>query len=133
TDDGYRGHVDTIEPVLSGWIADTTHPTAAVSFWLSIDGRPRLSVVADRPRRDVVAAAGLKMPNCGFSVELPAPVRDGEEHELALLLSDGRKLQLPGLPPRVALGLVLPELIPAREAGLGAVLDLLRRTDGESG
>src|SRR6266853_1894689 len=101
---GYRGHVDAIEPVLSGWVTEVARPAAPVGFTVSIDRGDRASVIADRPRSDV-AAAGLAAPNCGFSVELPVQFRDGREHELALLLGDGRNLHLPGLPPSVALGL----------------------------
>jgi ribosomal protein S18 acetylase RimI-like enzyme len=118
--------------VLSGWLAEAGRPAAPVSFSLRIDGRHRLAVTADRPRADV-AAAGLAGPNCGFAVDLPAGFCDGGEHELALLLPDGRNLALPGLPPSVALGLVVPQLLPARDVGLSAVLDLLRRNDFEAG
>lgn len=130
--DGYRGHVDAIEPVLSGWLAEMARPAAPVSFSVSIDGIPLLSATADRPRADV-AAAGMAGPNCGFAVDLPARFCDGREHELALLLADGRRLNLPGLPPTVALGLVLPELLPGHHVRLDAVLDLLRRNDFEAG
>lgn len=129
---GYRGHVDAIEPVLSGWVIEITQPAAAVGFTISIDRHRCASVIADSPRSDV-AAAGLATRNCGFSVELPARFRDGREHELALLLPDGCKLGLPGLPPSVALGLVVPELLPASAVSLDDVLDLLRRNDLEAG
>lgn len=130
--DGYCGHVDAIEPVLSGWVSETRRPSVPVGFLLCLDGGERVAVNADRERADV-AAARLAGPHCGFSVALPSGWRDGNEHELALLLPDGRRLSLPGLPPRIALGLVLAEVIPAEAAGLDAVLDLLRRTDAESG
>jgi len=129
--DGYNGHVDTIDPVLSGWIAKTAQ-TAPVHFSLQIDRSHRVSVIADRPRYDV-AASGLAGPNCGFSIELPTRFCDGGEHELAVLLADGRNLDLPGLPPSVALGLVLPQVVPANAVGLDAVLELLRRNDVEAG
>lgn len=128
---GYRGHVDTIDPVLSGWIAKIAQ-AAPVHFSLQIDRSYRVSVIADQPRHDV-AASGLAGPHCGFSIDLPTRFCDGGEHELALLLADGRNLNLPGLPPSVALGLVLPQLVPASEVGLDAVLDLLRRNDVEAG
>jgi ribosomal protein S18 acetylase RimI-like enzyme len=130
--EGYRGHVDAIEPVLSGWVAALARPRAPVTFILSIDRRHAGPVIANRPRADV-AAGGLAGPNCGFSVDLPPRVLDGAEHELALLLSDGRRLNLPGSPPSVALGPVHADLIPARAARLDAVVDLLRRTDFEGG
>jgi len=129
---GYRGHVDAIEPVLSGWVAEIERPTAPVSFFVSIDRSHRISVIADRLRADVVAS-GLAGPNCGFSVDLPPRFLDGAEHDLALFLSDGCSLNLPGSPASVALGPVRAELIPAAAASLGAVADLLRRNDFESG
>jgi ribosomal protein S18 acetylase RimI-like enzyme len=99
---------------------------------LSIDRRHPVPVVADRLRADV-AAAGLAGPNCGFSVELPPRVLDGAEHQLALLLSDGYRLDLPGSRASVALGPVRADLIPAGAASIAAVADLLRRTDFEAG
>jgi ribosomal protein S18 acetylase RimI-like enzyme len=129
---GYRGHVDAIEPVLSGWVTDSIHPLDPVVFFVGIDEQRRFQVVADRLREDV-AAAGLAAPRCGFAFELPSRFRDGGEHEIALLLPDGRNLNLPGSPPRVALGELRAELVPAGAADRDAVLDLLRRTDFEAG
>lgn len=129
---GYRGHVDTVEPVLSGWVTDTVQPSEPVVLFVGIDGQHRFPVVADRPREDV-AAAGLAGSRCGFAFEVPSRFRDGGEHELALLLPDGRSLDLPGSPPRVALGDIDAELVPSGAAALSAVLALLRRTDYEAG
>src|SRR5688572_7872277 len=88
---GYRGHVDAIEPVLTGWVVDAMQPAEPVAFSVAIDGESLVSISAGRPRPDV-AAAGLGGPNCGFAVELPSRVLDGAEHDLALLLPDGRSL-----------------------------------------
>ena len=129
---GYRGHVDAIEPVLSGWLADTSRPSAPVAFVVNIDRIHRIAVVADRPRADV-AAAGLAAPNCGFSVDLPPGIFDGAEHDVALLLPDGRDLNLPGSRSSVALGPVRADLIPTSAASVDAVAELLRRTDFEAG
>ena len=129
---GYRGHVDAVEPVLSGWIAEIAHPTVPVRFVLSIDRDHRVPVIADRPRPDV-AAAGLAGTHCGFAIELPRRLLDGAEHELAFVLPDGRCVILPGMPPSVALGPVRADLVPAGTASLDAVLDLLRRNDFEGG
>ncbi len=129
---GYRGHVDTIEPVLSGWIADTAQPDVPVSLIINIDGRYAGSVTADAPRPDV-AAAGLGGKRCGFSLRLPPHFLDGEEHQIAFHLREGRELALPGVPARVTLGPVRPKLIPAAAANVAAVHDLLRRTDAEDG
>lgn len=129
---GYVGHVDAIEPVLAGWLAEAARPSAPVAFFVCIDGADRIAVVADRPRPDV-AAAGLAAAGCGFRLDLPPAALDGIEHEIALVLPDGRRLNLPGLPPRVALGPVAAELVPTGGAGRDAVLDLLRRTDDEAG
>lgn len=130
---GYRGHVDAVEPMLSGWVTDIAHPSEPVVFFVGIDGQHRFPVVADRPRDDV-AAAGLAGPLAGFSFEIPSRFRDGSEHGIALLLPDGRDLSLPGALPRVALGKISAELVPAGTAAdVAAVLDLLRRTDSEAG
>src|SRR5207247_688312 len=59
--DGYRGHVDAIEPVLSGWVTEVARLDTPVGFTVSIDHSHCLSVVADRPRDDV-AATGLAAP-----------------------------------------------------------------------
>ena len=129
---GYRGHVDAVEPVLSGWVSEIERPAAPVRFFLSIDRSPPIPLTADRLRADV-AAAGLASANCGFSIDLPARLLDGAEHDLALILSDGRRLNLPGRPASVALGPVRADLIPAGAASLDAVADLLRQTDLEGG
>ena len=129
---GYRGHVDAVEPVLSGWVSEIAYPAAPVGFIVSVDRGHRIPVVADRKREDV-AAAGLAAPDCGFAVDLPAGVLDGAEHDLALLLPDGRSLNLPGCPASVALGPVRLDLVPASAASVDTVDDLLRRTDSEAG
>lgn len=129
---GYRGHVDAVEPVLSGWVSEIAHPAAPVAFVVSIDGGHRIPVLANRKREDV-AAAGLAGPDCGFAVELPAGVLDGALHDLALLLPDGRSLNLPGCPVSIALGPVPAGVVPAAAASLDAIADLLRRTDLEAG
>jgi GNAT superfamily N-acetyltransferase len=129
---GYRGHVDAIEPTLAGWIVDAARPAEPVAFSVAIDGERLVSVSTGRPRLDVVAA-GLGGPNCGFAVELPSRVLDGAEHQLALLLPDGSSLNLPGAPPRIALGPVNADIVPAGAARPDAVFDLLRRNDAEAG
>jgi len=129
---GYRGHVDAVEPVLSGWVSEIAAPAAPVTFIVSIDRGHRIPSIAARPRDDV-AAAGLAPPNCGFSVDLPLCFLDGFEHDFALLLPDGRSLNLPGSPASVALGPVCVELIPAAAVSVELVADLLRRTDFEAG
>ena len=129
---GYRGHIDAVEPTLSGWLAEIARPATPVALVLSIDGERRTAAIADRPRPDV-AAAGLGGTNCGFRIDLPSDILDGAEHEIALLLPDGRALSLPGSPGRVALGPVHAELVPAGAVEVAAVLDLLRRTDLEAG
>src|SRR5690348_5914130 len=90
---GYRGHVDAVGPTLAGWVSEIDHPSRPVVFVVSIDGEQRLAAVADGLRADV-AAAGLAAPRCGFAVALPAPVIDGAEHRIRLLLPDGRPLNL---------------------------------------
>ena len=130
--DGYRGHVDAIEPVLSGWVSEIARPAVPVSLCLGIDGGRPIWLIAERPRPDV-ATFGLAEANCGFAVELPADCLDGGEHCLRLLLPDGRNLNLPGLPEPVALGPVRAELVPPQLATIAAVAELLRRTDHESG
>src|SRR5262249_35761222 len=102
---GYRGHIDSVEPVLSGWIAELARPKSPVAFVVAIDSTYRLAARADRPRPDV-ASAGLASPECGFAVALPRRFLDGAEHCLELLLPDGESLNLPGCPPNVALGAV---------------------------
>jgi hypothetical protein len=88
--EGFRGHVDAIEPVLSGWVVHLARPSVPVTSFLRIDRSHPVPVIADISRPDV-AAAGLGGPNCGFSVDLPAQFLDGAEHELALRLPDGRR------------------------------------------
>jgi ribosomal protein S18 acetylase RimI-like enzyme len=128
----YRGYVDTVEPELSGWVAQVGRPGEPVALVVSIDRGHRLALSADRPRPDV-AAAGQGGPSCGFRVALPSQFLDGAEHELDFLRPEGGSLGLPGTPLRAVLGPVPADLIPAAAADSDAVLDLLRRTDFESG
>jgi ribosomal protein S18 acetylase RimI-like enzyme len=128
----YRGGIDRIEPLLAGWVAEIARPEAPVALLAVIDGGYRINAIADRPRPDI-AAAGLAGPRCGFRIALPPHLLDGAEHDLAVLLPDGRNLNLPGAPPRVALGPVRAELIPGSAVDADAVRDLLRRTDAEAG
>src|SRR5437588_773333 len=109
---GYRGHLDAVEPVLSGWVNEAAWPNRPVRFFLGIGPGHPTPVIADRPGADV-AAAGLGGPNCGFSLVPPAHLLDGTEHELGFILPDGRRLNLPGGPANVALGPVRADLIPA--------------------
>ena len=129
---GYRGGIESIEPVLSGWVTEIERPEAPVALLAVIDSRHRIAAIADRSRRDI-AAAGLARPRCGFRIALPPHLLDGAEHDLAVLLADGRNLNLPGNPVRVALGPVRAELIPGTAVEADAVLELLRRTDAEAG
>src|SRR5207247_7627053 len=57
----------------------------------------------------------------------------GAEQRLDLLLPDGRSLDLPGCPRRVALGPVAAELVSPVAASVASVADLLRQTDREGG
>ncbi len=129
---GYRGHIDSVEPVVAGWVAEVARPAATVAFVLVIDRHYRIAARADQPRPDV-AAAGLAAAGCGFAIELPARFLDGAEHRLELLLPDGRSLSLPGHPLSVALGPVAADLLSAAGASVEAVAALLRQTDRESG
>jgi ribosomal protein S18 acetylase RimI-like enzyme len=129
---GYRGHVDVIEPVMSGWVSQIARPDEPVEFTLRLDEGTDIPVVAGTARPDL-AAAGLAGPNSGFSVALPPGCLDGGRHEIAFLLPDGRDLRLPGAPRQVALGPVLPDLVPASDADTALVLDLLQQTDWEAG
>jgi ribosomal protein S18 acetylase RimI-like enzyme len=117
---GYRGHVDAVEPVLSGWVSRIASPHQPVTLFLSIDGGSPVRVIADRARPDV-AAAGLAGQNCGFSVDLPAH------------LFDGQRLNLPGNPLCAALGPVRADIVPAAAASVEAVATLLRRSNFEAG
>lgn len=129
---GYRGHIDAVEPALSGWVSEIARPSVPVGCVLSIDAAAPIPLTADRARPDV-AAAGLGGPNCGFAVDLPPRVLDGREHRLRLLLGDGRNLNLPGMPPSVALGAVTADVVGPGDVDLAAVLDLLRQNDFEAG
>jgi hypothetical protein len=69
----FRGYVDAIEPVLSGWVAEIERPAAPVSFFVSIDRSHRISVIADRLRADA-AACGLAGPKkLGFVRDVKHP------------------------------------------------------------
>lgn len=129
---GYRGHVDCVEPILAGWVSELARPLRPVHLAVTIDRDHRLPLIADRPREDVVAA-GLAAANCGFALVLPPSLLDGVVHAIGLRLMDGRSLNLPGLPPRVALGPVRADLISHQTASSEAVLALLRHTDAEAG
>ena len=91
---GYCGGIDRIEPVLSGWVAEIARPEAPVTLLAVIDHRHRITAVADRGehRGDRPRRAPLR-----FRIALPPHLLDGAEHDLAVLLADGRRPELRGL------------------------------------
>lgn len=127
----FAGHVDTVEPVLSGWVVDRQRP-GPVKLAVVIDRGLRFTLTADRPRPDV-AAAGTGPPNCGFELPLPAHLIDGRSHAIDLLHSDGEALELAGWASPVVLGPIscrIDRLDLADRDGVGV---LLRLTNTESG
>ncbi len=72
---------------VTGWACDRRKPDRPVELYVTIDGTPKLMIVADRPRADV-AAAGIGNGRNGFEYDLPEAVFDGEEHEVAVVVAE---------------------------------------------
>jgi ribosomal protein S18 acetylase RimI-like enzyme len=128
----FVGHIDSVEPVLAGWLVDRQHPNEPVRFTLAIDRTLRPRVIADRPRPDV-AAAGFGGPDCGFAITLPAPLLDGGIHDIEFFAEDGQRLILAGLQSPLVLGPLSARLVPITGDDLTPVSELLRQTHIESG
>ena len=129
----YIGHVEAIEPVLTGWVIDRNCPERGVSITALIDGAVRFVVIADQPRPDV-AAAGHGALNCGFALALPVHLLDGRAHEFEMTAADAGPLELPGWHSPIVFGPLNSVVVSAVGAGdLGEVAALLRATHAESG
>ena len=127
----FVGHIDAVEPALSGWVVDCRNP-GPVHFTVVIDASLRFAVTADRPRPDV-AASGTGPPNCGFELALPAHLLDGQAHAIDLLLDDGEALKLTAWRSPVVLGPMSYGIERPGLADRDGVATLLWLTNAESG
>ena len=127
----FAGHIDRVEPALSGWVVDRQRP-GPVRLCVVIDRGLRFTLVADRPRPDV-AAAGAGPADCGFELPLPARLFDGRAHAIDLRLGDGEAVELPGWASPVVLGPVACRIDRLGPAERDEVAVLLRLTNAESG
>lgn len=129
----FIGHLDAIEPALTGWVIDRRHPDQPVRVIAIVDGTHRVAAIADRARPDV-AAAGHGGSRCGFALALPRQLFDGRAHDIELTADDGQQLGLAGWHSPVVLGPLRGAAIAALGAAdIAAVAVLLRATYTESG
>lgn len=99
-DSSVDGHFEGINGrKVTGWAFDRRKADRPVELYVTIDGVPKLMIVADRPRADV-SAAGIGNGRNGFEYDLPEAVFDGIEHEVAVVVAEtGGRLK--GEPARV--------------------------------
>ena len=82
--------------ILRGWAFDPLRADSAVSLDVVVDGVVVEEIAASQPRHDV-ALAGVGSSLCGFALHLGMRFDDGEDHEIAVRVSDGGA-DLPGSP-----------------------------------
>ena len=96
---GVVGALDGLDGrILRGWAFDPLRADSPVSLDVVVDGIVVERIAASQPRHDV-ALAGVGSSLCGFAVHLGMRFDDGEDHEIAVRVSDGG-VDLPGSPVR---------------------------------
>ncbi len=98
---GVVGALDGLDGrILRGWAFDPLRADSPVSLDVVVDGIVVERIAASQPRHDV-ALAGVGSSLCGFAVHLGMRFDDGEDHEIAVRVSDGG-VDLPGSPVRAS-------------------------------
>jgi hypothetical protein len=93
----YHGYLDLVNnQFLAGWVWDPSRPNRAVSIDVYDDKKLLLTVPADRMRKDL-ARKGAGNGLHGFSVPLPASLKDGKRHTIRICVS-GTQEELKGSP-----------------------------------
>jgi len=97
TSSQFEGSLDKVEvTTLGGWAWDASQPKAAIKVDV-YDGEKLLATVPADTYREDLKAAGKGDGNHAFNYSLPANLRDGQSHALAVRYS-GTKTDLPGSP-----------------------------------
>jgi hypothetical protein len=84
---------------ISGWAWDALVPDVQVRIRILNDGKPLMTLIADRARPDL-KAAGKGNGAHAFVSELPATLKDGRPHTIAAKTNDS-DFELPNSPQHV--------------------------------
>ena len=93
----YKGYIDCLHgTTLSGWVWDERRPDESVEVDVFIDEVQFKTVLADQLREDLLRR-GIGNGEHGFSVPIPARLRDGKTHTIHVRPA-GTHLELEGSP-----------------------------------
>jgi hypothetical protein len=96
----YEGRLEHVGcDVISGWAWNASDPNGQSRIRISNDGKPLVTLVADRPRSDL-SAAGKGNGVHAFALDLPAALKDGRSHSIAAKADDS-EFELPNSPQHV--------------------------------
>ncbi|MGB7759996.1 MAG: hypothetical protein WBL61_09215 [Bryobacteraceae bacterium] len=85
--------------VISGWAWNALAPNGQIRIRILEDGRPLMTLTADRPRPDL-SAAGKGNGVHAFVSDAPAALKDGRSHSIAAQTDDS-EFELPNSPQHV--------------------------------
>jgi len=85
--------------VISGWVWDASIPNGPIRIRVLSDGKPLMTLTADRPRPDL-KAAGKGSGEHAFVLNLPDALKDGWPHAIAAK-ADGSEFELPNSPRQI--------------------------------
>ena len=85
--------------MIAGWAWNASVPNAQVKIRILDDGKPLMTLTADRPRPDL-SAAGKGNGAHAFFLDMPAALKDGRSHSIAAKADDS-EFELPNSPQHV--------------------------------
>ena len=96
----YEGSLDHAGcDMIAGWAWNASVPDAQVKIRVLDDGKPLMTLPADRPRPDL-SAAGKGNGAHAFFLDVPAALKDGRPHSI-VAKTDDAEFELPNSPQRV--------------------------------
>ncbi len=123
------GHVDAVtREGVSGWAADDAQPDTRLALRIRVDGEEVAQVVADRPRRDLVALGRYGDGAHGFALTFAPPLPAIADHQVSvhfaedgMILPNGLR-EVPRAPPVGPDTAILPPPAPSHDDGPNPIL-----------
>jgi glycosyltransferase involved in cell wall biosynthesis len=84
---GFEGHCDITDATLRGWVWRPSNPERPVDISVFVDDKFLIRITAD-DLRDDLRAAQIGSGAYGFTVPLPASLRDGSQRRVGVVVSD---------------------------------------------
>jgi hypothetical protein len=85
--------------MIAGWAWNASVPNAQVKIRILDDGKPLMTLTADRPRPDL-SVAGKGNGAHAFFFDVPAALKDGRSHSI-VATTDDAEFELPNSPQHV--------------------------------